>query len=232
MRHAGVVTSTKERRPRTLVIDIGGSHVKVLVTGEPSPREVRSGPTMTPQEMVAAVERLTEDWSYDRISVGYPGVVERGRPAAEPHNLGPGWLGFDFGRAFDCRARVMNDAAMQALGSYRNGRMLFLGFGTGLGSALIVDGAVAPLELAHLPYRSGHTYEDYVGVRGLERLGEKRWRRHVLQVIELLAKALRAEDTVVGGGNANRLSELPAGARRADDASAKAPPSTPPRNER
>jgi polyphosphate glucokinase len=200
------------------VLDIGGTNVSVSAAGHRT-REFSSGPRMTPDEMVAAVKRLTTGWAYDRISIGYPGPVARGRPAAEPHNLGSGWVGFDFSGAFGCPVRIVNDAALQALGSYRTGRMLYLGFGTGLGSALIVAGQLAPLELAHLPYREGGTYEDFVGIRGLERLGEERWRDHVMTVITLLATALQSEDTVVGGGNANRLSTLPPGARRvADDA--------------
>ena len=199
------------------MIDIGGTTVKVLATGHETARDVPSGPEMTPDEMVAAVERLTDDWTYDVISIGYPGVVAHDRPAAEPHNLGRGWVGFDFSAAFGCAVRVVNDAAMQALGSYRRGRLLYLGFGTGLGSAMIVGGVLAPMELAHLPYREGRTYEDFVGARGVERLGEERWRGHVTQVITLLKTALQADDTVVGGGNANRLRELPPGTRRADD---------------
>jgi len=170
--------------------------------------------------MVAAVKRLTADWRYDVVSIGYPGVVVHGRPVAEPHNLGRGWVGFDFQRAFGRPVRVTNDAAMQALGSYRHGRMLFLGFGTGLGSAMIIDGVLEPMELAHLPYKNGRTYEDYVGVRGLERFGKKRWRRHVAEVTELLKRALEADDVVLGGGNAKRLKHLPDGARAGDNRNA------------
>ncbi|MGH7466489.1 MAG: 6-phosphogluconolactonase [Longimicrobiales bacterium] len=202
------------------MIDIGGTHVKVLATAHRTPREVRSGPAMTPEVMVAAVKRLTGDWTYDVVSIGYPGVVAHDRPVAEPHNLGSGWVGFDFGEAFGRPARVINDAALQALGSYRHGRMLYLGLGTGLGSTLVIDGVLAPMELAHLPYRKGRTFEDYVGIRGLERLGEKRWRRHVARVIALLKTALQADDIVVGGGNAKRLKELPPGARCVDNGTA------------
>jgi polyphosphate glucokinase len=148
--------------------------VKVLASGEREPREVASGRTMTARQMVKAVKRLTADWSYDVISIGCPAPVAHGKPIAEPRNLGGGWVGFDFARAFGKPVRVINDAAMQALGSYRGGRMLFLGLGTGLGSALIVDGVVAPMELAHLPYKRGKTYEHYVGLRGLRRLGKRR----------------------------------------------------------
>ncbi|HYR96176.1 MAG TPA: ROK family protein [Candidatus Binatus sp.] len=200
-------------RPKVLVVDVGGTHVKVLATGHRTPREIPSGPKMTAREMVKAVKRLVADWQYDVVSIGYPGVSVHGRPIAEPHNLGPGWVGFDFGRAFGRPVRIVNDAAMQALGSYRHGRMLFLGLGTGLGSAMIIEGVLEPMELAHLPYEKGRTYEDYVGRYGLERLGTKRWRRHVVDVTERLRAALEADDVVIGGGNAKRLKQLPDGAR-------------------
>ena len=200
-------------RPRVLVVDVGGTHVKVLATGHRMPRKIPSGPTMTARDMVAAVKRLAADWQYDVVSIGYPGVCVHGRPIAEPHNLGPGWVGFDFERAFGRPVRIVNDAAMQALGSYRRGRMLFLGLGTGLGSAMIIDGVLEPMELAHLPYEKGRTYEDYVGLQGLERLGTKRWRRRVADVTERLRAALEADDVVIGGGNAKRLERLPDGAR-------------------
>ncbi len=208
------------RRPKVLVIDVGGTHVKVLVTGRREPREIPSGPSMDASGMVAAVKRLAADWRYDVVSIGYPGVVVHGRPVAEPYNLGRGWVRFDFRRAFGRPVRIINDAAMQALGSYRRGRMLFLGLGTGLGSAMIIDGVLEPMELAHLPYRKGRTYEDYVGRHGLERLGKKRWRRHVANVAERLKAALEADDVVVGGGNAKLLKTLPPGARRGDNANA------------
>jgi predicted NBD/HSP70 family sugar kinase len=163
--------------------------------------------------MVAAVKRLVPDWQYELVSIGYPGVCVHGRPVTEPHNLGPGWVGFDFERAFRCPVRIVNDAAMQAIGSYRHGRMLFLGLGTGLGSAMIVDGTLEPMELAHLPYMKGRTYEDYIGLRGLKRLGKKRWRRHVADTTERLKTALEADDVVIGGGNASHLKRLPNGAR-------------------
>jgi predicted NBD/HSP70 family sugar kinase len=200
-------------RPNVLVVDVGGTHVKVLATGHRTPREIPSGPAMTPREMVAAVKRLVADWQYEVVSIGYPGVCVHGRPIAEPRNLGPGWVGFDFERAFGRPVRIVNDAAMQALGSYRRGRMLFLGLGTGLGSAMIIEDVLEPMELAHLPYKKGRTYEDYVGLRGLERLGTKRWRRHVAEVTERLRVALEADDVVIGGGNAKRLKRLPDGAR-------------------
>ena len=205
---------------RILVIDVGGTHVKVLASGQRTRREVESGPSMTPGRMVTAVKRLTADWRYDVVSIGYPGPVLHGRPIAEPHNLGPGWVGFNFRKAFGCPVKIINDAAMQALGSYRGGRMLFLGLGTGLGSAMIIDGVLEPMELGHLPYKKGRTYEDYVGARGLERLGKKRWRRHVADVAKRLKTALEIKDLVLGGGNAQRLEALPARARLAGNANA------------
>jgi len=205
---------------RILVIDVGGTHVKVLASGQRTRREVESGPSMTPGLMVTAVKRLTADWRYDVVSIGYPGPVLHGRPIAEPHNLGPGWVGFNFRKAFGCPVKIINDAAMQALGSYRGGRMLFLGLGTGLGSAMIIDGVLEPMELGHLPYKKGRTYEDYVGARGLERLGKKCWRRHVADVAKRLKTALEIKDLVLGGGNAQRLEALPARARLAGNANA------------
>ena len=196
-----------------LAVDVGGTHVKVLATGQRTPRKIRSGPTMTAREMVRAVKRVAADLRYDVVSIGYPGVCVHGRPIAEPRNLGAGWVGFDFSRAFGRPVRIVNDAAMQALGSYRRGRMLFLGLGTGLGSAMIIDGIVEPMELAHLPYKKGRSFEDYVGVRGLERLGVKRWRRHVADVVERLRAALEPDEVVIGGGNAARLKRPPDGAR-------------------
>ena len=205
---------------KTLVIDIGGTHVKLLSSGVATPRRFDSGDTMTPAKMVATVKRLTSDWSYRRISMGYPGLVVHRRIAAEPRNLGRGWLGFDFDKAFGQPVRIANDAAMQALGSYEGGRMLFLGLGTGLGSAMIVQGDLEPMELAHLPYKKGRTYEDYVGVRGLKRLGKKRWRKHALEVVGLLRAALEPDYIVLGGGNAEKLGPLPDGVRLGDNAHA------------
>jgi len=164
---------------------------------------------MTAREMVKAVRNLAADWAYDAVSIGYPGPVVHGRPISEPHNLGHGWVGFDFRKAFGCPVKVINDAAMQALGSYHGGRMLFLGLGTGLGSALIIDGVLEPMELAHLPYKKGRTYEDYVGLAGLKRLGKKRWRHHVNAAVKQLKTALQAEYVVLGGGNAKLLKKLP-----------------------
>jgi polyphosphate glucokinase len=198
---------------KTLVIDVGGTHVKVLVSGKRVARRIDSGPSLTPSRMVKAVKRLTEDWAYDAVSIGYPGVVVHERIAAEPRNLGRGWVGFDFAKAFRCPVKLTNDAAMQALGSYEGGRMLFLGLGTGLGSSMIVDGRLEPMELAHLPYRKGRTYEDYVGAAGLKRLGEGKWRKHVWAVVGILRAALEPDYVVVGGGNAKRLGRTPRGVR-------------------
>jgi len=205
---------------KILVIDVGGTHVKLLATGRKVPIKIKSGLTLTPRRMVAAVKRLTDGWRYDAVSIGYPGAVMHGRPVHEPYNLGPGWVGFDFHRAFGKPVKVINDAAMQALGSYRGGRMLFLGLGTGLGSAMVVDGLVEPTELAHLPYKKGRTYEDYVGLRGLERLGKKKWRRAVADVATRLKYALQAEDLVLGGGNAKLLRKLPPDSRLGSNANA------------
>jgi polyphosphate glucokinase len=190
------------------VIDVGGTHVKILVTGQKEHREFDSGPTMTPAEMVAGVNRAADGWTYDVVAMGYPGPVLRGKPVADPHNLGKGWVGFDFEAAFQKPVKVINDAALQALGSYHGGRMLFLGLGTGLGSALIVDGILEPMELGHLPYKK-RTFEDYVGLRGLKRFGKKRWRKHVADVVATLSAAVQAEEVVLGGGNVKRLKELP-----------------------
>lgn len=190
---------------RVLTVDVGGTHVKFEVGRQTERREFDSGPTLAARTMVATVKRMTEDWSYDVVSIGYPGVVLRDRIVAEPHNLGPGWRGFNFARAFDRPVRVVNDAVMQALGNYRGGRMLFLGLGTGLGSAMIIDGVIAPMELAHLPYRNGRTFEDYVGAAGLKRFGRKKWRKDALDVIARLTAALEPEHVVVGGGNAKKL---------------------------
>lgn len=204
---------------KVLSVDVGGTHVKILATAEKERREFASGSALSAAQMVERVKALAEGWAYDHVTVGYPGPVVHDRPAAEPHNLGKGWLGFDFGQAFGCPTRVLNDAAMQALGSYQGGRMLFLGLGTGLGTAFIVDGIVEPLELGHLPYRKA-TYEDYVGLRGLKRHGKKKWRRHVADVVERLAAAMEPDEIVLGGGNAALLKELPPRCRLGDNANA------------
>jgi polyphosphate glucokinase len=203
-----------------LAIDIGGTHVKMLASGQTQPRQFDSGPAMTPTEMVQKVKHLVADWSYGALSIGYPGVVAHNQTVAEPNHLGRGWIGFDFGKAFGLPVRIINDAAMQALGSYEGGRMLFLGLGTGLGSAMIIDGRIDPMELGRLPYRKGRTYEDYLGVAGMKRLGQKKWRRHVWAVVNLLRFALEADSVVLGGGNAVRLKQLTPGIRLGGNANA------------
>jgi predicted NBD/HSP70 family sugar kinase len=199
---------------KILVVDIGGTHIKAMATGRKAPIKIPSGAKLTPRVMARRLLAAVKGWDYDVVSIGYPGPVVHGMPVHEPHNLGTGWVGFDFRKAFGRPVKVVNDAAMQALGSYRRGRMLFLGLGTGLGSALIVDGVLEPMELAHLPYKKGRTYEDYVGKKGLERLGKKRWRRHVEDIIERFRTALNVDDVVVGGGNARLLKKLSKGVRR------------------
>ncbi len=202
-----------------LVIDIGGTNIKCLATGQTDTRKFPSGPTMTPAEMVAGVQALTQDWSYDRVAIGYPGLVRHGQVTKEPRNLAPGWIGFDFAAAFGCPIKLMNDAAMQALGSYQGGIMLFLGLGTGLGSAMVAEGVVVPLELGHLSYRKG-TFEDYLGVRGLKRMGAKKWQQHVERSINRFISALELDDVVIGGGNAKKLKQLPPGCRLGSNANA------------
>lgn len=201
---------------RVLVVDVGGSHVKVLASGESERRRAESGPSMAAAQMVQVAHELAAGWTYDRVSLGVPSPVHDGRVVTDPVNLGEGWAGFDFAAAFGKPTKVVSDAAMQALGSYDGGRMLFLGLGTGLGSALVAYGWVQPMELGHLPYRKA-TYEDYVGTASLERRGKKRWRRHVADVVEALTAALGPEYVVLGGGNAKRLKELPPGARLGDN---------------
>jgi polyphosphate glucokinase len=203
----------KTKTSKVLVIDVGGTNVKMLATGQKEPRKHPSGPTMTPRKMVQLVKNSTRDWEYECVSLGFPGPIINEHPLREPHNLGCGWVGFDFGRAFGCPVRILNDAAMQALGSYKGGRMLFLGLGTGLGSAMIVDGTLQPMELAHLIYKNGKTYEDYLGLRGIKRLGKKKWRKHVSKVTTKLKEALDADYVVLGGGNNKLLKTLPPGAR-------------------
>lgn len=205
---------------KVLVIDVGGTHVKLMASGQREERRIPSGSKMTAAKMARAVKRLARGWQYDSVSIGYPGPVIHGRPVHEPYNLGSGWVGFNFGKAFDLPVKVINDAAMQALGSYQGGRMLFLGLGAGLGTAMMVDGILEPMELAHLPYKNGKTYEDYVGVRGLKRLGKKNWRRHVADVVERLKKALEAEYVVLGGGNAKNIKDLPPDTRMGDNQNA------------
>jgi predicted NBD/HSP70 family sugar kinase len=201
------------KTPNVLVVDVGGTHIKMLATGQREPRKFSSGPRMTAGKMVREVKVCVKDWKFDRVSLGYPGPIINGHPLREPHNLGGGWMRFNFSKAFGCPVKILNDAAMQALGSYKGGRMLFLGLGTGLGSAMIVNGILEPMELAHLSYKKGKTYEDYLGLRGLQRLGKKKWRRHVAKIVEKIKAALEADYVVLGGGNSKILKKLPAGAR-------------------
>src|SRR5215470_17761504 len=203
-----------------LVVDVGGTHVKILATGKKEKREFASGPRLTASQMVSRVRKLAQGWNYQVVSIGYPGPVLHNRPVAEPRNLGSGWLGFNFEEAFKRPTKIINDAAMQALGSYRDGKMLFLGLGTGLGAAMIVEGTLQPMELAHLIYKNGRTYEDYLGLRGLERSGKKKWRKHVATITKKLKTALGADYVVLGGGNSKKLKKLPLGARLGSNANA------------
>jgi polyphosphate glucokinase len=205
--------------PRVLVVDVGGTSVKVLAAGQDAHRSFPSGPTLTPQQMVSGVKKFARGWNYDAVSIGYPGPVLHGRPIAEPYNLGRGWVGFDFAAAFGRPVKVINDAAMQALGSYRGGKMLFLGLGTGLGSTMIIGGIVEPMELGHLPYKKSN-YENYVGRAGLKRRGQNKWRRHVADVVARLIAALEPDDVVIGGGNVKKLDPLPPPSRAGDNANA------------
>ncbi len=199
--------------PKILVVDVGGTHVKALVSGMKTPIKIDSGPTFTASEMVRDVKAALKNRAYDLVSIGYPAPVIQGRPLREPYNLGCGWVGFNFREAFGRPVKLVNDAAMQALGSYEGGRMLFLGLGTGLGSAMIVDGVLQPMELGHLPYKNGKTYEDYLGLQGLKRVGRKKWERRVHKIVKELRDALAAEYVVLGGGNVKKLKELPENAR-------------------
>ena len=205
---------------KILVIDVGGTHIKVRATSHKNRVEIPSGLKMTANEMVATVRKVIVGWKYDVITIGYPGAVLHGHIVSEPHNLGHGWVKFNFKKAFGRPVKIINDAAMQALGSYQGKRMLFLGLGTGLGSAMIVDGVLEPMELAHLPYKKGRTYEDYIGLAGLQRLGKKKWRRHVNDVVKQLKIALEADYVVLGGGNARLLKNLPTGGELGDNANA------------
>lgn len=205
---------------KVLAIDVGGSHVKALATGRRLPVKLESGADFTPRAMVRVIQSATAGWRYDAVTIGYPGPVRDGRPAREPHNLASGWVRFDYQRAFGCPVRIVNDAAMQAVGSYEGGRMLFLGLGTGLGSTLVSAGVVVPLELAHLPYREGRTYEEYLGEPAMERIGKAKWRRHVATVVQLFADAFLADYTVLGGGNVRHLRTLPPRTRRGENANA------------
>ena len=202
-----------------LAVDVGGHSVKILLSGQNEPRKFPSGPTLTAEQMVAGVKKLAEGWNHDVVAIGYPGPVLHGRPVAEPHNLGPGWVGFDYQAAFGCPVKVVNDAAMQALGSYQDGKMLFLGLGTGLGAAVIMNGTLEPLELGRFHYKKG-TLEYYVGKQGLKRLGRKKWQRHVEFVVGRIIAALKPDDVVLGGGNVKKLTHLPPGTRAGDNANA------------
>ncbi len=202
-----------------LAVDVGGSHVKVLLSGQTEARRFDSGPGLVPRRMVSGVKKIAAGWTYDAVSIGYPGPVLRSMPIAEPYNLGRGWVGFNFAAAFGLPVKLINDAAMQALGSYRGGKMLFLGLGTGLGSAMIVDGIVESMEIGHLPWKR-HTWEHYVGQRGLERLGVRKWRRCVAEAVAQLIAALEPEDVVLGGGNVKQLTTLPPHCRAGDNANA------------
>jgi polyphosphate glucokinase len=210
----------RTRRKTILAVDVGGSHVKVMDNRGLTKREFVSGPHLSAIEMVKQVKDLTADWSYDVVSIGYPGPVVHNRPLAEPHNLGRGWVGFNFAKAFGRPTQVVNDALMQALGSYEGGRMLFLGLGTGLGSAMIIDGVLEPMELGHLPYHKGRTFEDDVGAAGLERLGKKKWRQKVADIVKHFVAALEPDYVVLGGGNAEKLGRLPRKARLGNNANA------------
>ncbi len=212
--------ASTNQRSNILVLDVGGTHVKVMDQRHKEPIKIDSGPDMTARAMVTAVKKAVPDWDFTAVSIGYPGPVLHGRPMAEPHNLGKGWVGFDFHKAFGKPVKILNDAAMQAIGSYEGKRMLFLGLGTGLGSAAIIDGVLEPMELAHLPYKNGRAYEDYIGLKGLKRLGKKKWREHVFDVVKQLKNALEADYVVLGGGNAKALKKLPPGARLGDNANA------------
>ncbi|HWW33027.1 MAG TPA: ROK family protein [Steroidobacteraceae bacterium] len=217
----GIRTASGRRPPRRiLVIDVGGTHIKFRVDGRGRIFKFPSGPRLGPERMARKVLKRAEGLRYDAVSIGYPGLVFHGRIAAEPHNLGKGWMDFDFAAAFGKPVRIVNDAAMQAIGSYRGGRMLFLGLGTGLGATLIIDGVVEPTEIGHMPFRRGRTFEDYLGERGRRRLGTRRWRRAVADVVAHLETAFEADYVVLGGGNAARLRKLPPGARRGDNRNA------------
>jgi polyphosphate glucokinase len=203
-----------------LAIDVGGSHVKILSSAGGEERRVESGPEMTAQKMIDAVKTLAEGMHFDVVSIGYPGPVSHNKAIIEPRNLGKGWVGCDFAKAFGKPVKLVNDALMQAIGSYEGGRMLFLGLGTGLGAAMIVDNIAEPMELAHLPYKKGRSFEDYVGEAALEKYGKKKWRKYVFDVVERLTAALEPDYVVIGGGNVAKLDELPPKARRGDNANA------------
>jgi polyphosphate glucokinase len=210
----------KPRERRILVVDVGGTNVKVRLSGSEDVHRIPSGRKMTAERMTSAVLDLARTWKYDAVSIGYPGMVYRNRPVVEPVNLASGWVGYDFARAFGRPVKIVNDAAMQALGSYRGGKMLFLGLGTGLGTAVVWDGLLEPMELGHLHYKKGRTFEGYLGLRGLDRLGKKKWREAVADVVARLKKAFGVDEVVLGGGHARLLEEAPPGARLGDNANA------------
>jgi len=204
---------------KILVIDIGSTHVKMTVSSQATPREFESGPTLTPKRMLAGIREMTADWNYEVVSIGYPGPVYQNRPVSNPRNLGKGWIGFDFSTAFNRSVKVVNEAGMQALGSYRGGKMLFLGLGTGLGSALILNGTIEPMELGHLPYKK-HTFEDYLGILGLQKYGKNNWCCFVTDAVRRLRSAIEPDEVVLGGGNVHHLANLPPGCRMGDNANA------------
>jgi len=212
--------ATKKTPKRVLVIDVGGTNLKIAATGHLETVKIPSGPKMTAARMARDVKKAAQGWGYQAVSIGYPGMVVNGRTDNEPHNLAPGWVNFDFRKAFGCPAKVINDAAMQALGSYEGGSMLFLGLGTGLGSAMVHEGVLEPMELAHLAYRKNMTYEDFAGLRGLERLGRKKWQKHVLRIVNHFREVLGADFVVLGGGNAKKLKVLPPKCRLGDNTNA------------
>jgi polyphosphate glucokinase len=205
---------------KILVVDVGGNKVKLLATGQRAARKMPSGPWLTPARMVAEVKKAAAGWKYDRVSIGYPGPVRHGRVSEEPKNLGRGWVRFDFSRAFGKPVRIINDAVMQALGSYAGGHMLFLGLGTGLGAALVIEGVAQPLEIAHLPYRSGKTYEQFLGKKAQDRMGKKKWRAMVAEIVPRLREAFQVDEVVIGGGNSKQLKAVPPGCRRGDNKNA------------
>jgi len=224
-KRTGRTRSTGGRGPSAgkaaiLVIDIGGTHIKVAATGHPQAVRIPTGKTFTAARLTRAVKSAAKDWKYDVISIGYPGVVAHERPVHEPHNMAKGWVGYDFSKAFGRPIKMLNDAAMQAAGDYEGGRMLFLGLGTGLGSAMIVEGLIEPMELGHLPYRHGKSYEDYIGVRGLKKLGRAKWEKHVHKVVAALRAALEPDSVVLGGGNVLNLRKLPPDTRLGDNSKA------------
>jgi polyphosphate glucokinase len=214
-----VTESSQKTGANVLVVDVGGHNVKILATGQLEPRKLGTGPKFTPDQMVIGVKDLTRDWNYDVVTIGFPAPVRQNRPVEEPFNLGRGWVGFDYAGAFGRPVKMINDAAMQALGCYQGGKMLFLGLGTGLGSSMVVEGIVVPTELCRLPYKKA-TFEDYVGTRGIERLGKKKWRRCVEDVFARLIAALQPEDVALGGGNVKYLKEIPPGCRIVDNSNA------------